>query len=93
MLEAIAKQENIVVTDDDLKVLAEKEAEQTGIPVDKLVKYYKDSNRDTALLEDKVIEFLKTNNKIIEKNIKDKTEESIKNKEEAVVEKENSDNE
>jgi trigger factor len=93
MLEAIAKQENIEVTDDDLKVLAEKEAEQTGIPVDKLVKYYKDSNRDTALLEDKVIEFLKSNNTIIEKNVKDKAEESKNKQEEAVAEKENSDNE
>jgi len=93
MLEAIAKQEKIEVTDDDLKVLAEKEAEQTGIPVDKLIKYYKDSNRDTALLEDKVIEFLKSNNTITEKNVKDKAEESKKKREEAVAEKENSDNE
>ncbi len=92
MLEAIAKQENIEVTDDDLKVLAEKEAEQTGIPVDKLVKYYKDSNRDTGLLEDKVIEFLKNNNTIKEISAKDKAAE-VKEKKEDSAEKENNENE
>ncbi len=91
MLEAIAKQENIEVTDDDLKVLAEKEAEQTGIPVDKLVKYYKDTNRDTGLLEDKVIEFLKNNNTIKEIDAKDKVEQSKKEKE--AKEKETKENE
>ncbi len=75
LMEAIAEKEGIKVTDDDLKKLAEEEAEKTGISVDKLVKYYKDSGKEATLLEDKVVEFLKQNNKIREINIKDKEKE------------------
>ncbi len=75
LMEAIAEKEGIKVTDEDLKKLAEEEAEKTGISVDKLVKFYKDSGKEATLLEDKVIEFLKANNNIREISIKDKEKE------------------
>lgn len=64
--ENLARIENIKVEDSDLEELAKKEAASTGISVDKLVKYYKDSNRTAGLLEEKVIEFLKVNNTVKE---------------------------
>ncbi|NOX17541.1 MAG: trigger factor [Chlorobi bacterium] len=79
ILESLAAKENIKVDDDELKNLAEEESKTTGISVDKLIKYYKDSHRDLSLLEDKVIDFLKENNKIKEvdpeENKKEKEEE------------------
>jgi len=57
----IAEKENIKVEDSELQNLAQEESEKTGISVDKLVKYYKDTNRTDHLLEDKVIAFLKEN--------------------------------
>ena len=80
LIEAIAEKEGIEVTDEDLEELAEKEAEKTGISIDKLVNYYKDSGKDSALLEDKVIDFLKENNTIKEVNIKDKEKEIAEKK-------------
>ncbi len=80
LMEAIAKKEGIEVTEEDLKKLAEEEAEKTGISVEKLVKYYKDSGKEATLLEDKVIEFLKANNNIKEVNIKDKEKEAAEKK-------------
>jgi len=62
----IAKQENLTVEETELETLAQKEAEDTGISVEKLMKYYQDSNRAEALLEEKVIDFLKKNNDIKE---------------------------
>lgn len=76
ILENLAKKENISVDDSELEVLAKEEAEKTGISVDKLVKYYKDSNRTEALLEDKVVKFLKENAKIIEIDPETKLKES-----------------
>jgi len=55
--------------------LAKQEAEKTGISVQKLIKYYKDSNRDETLLEDKVIKFLKENNNTKEVNAEEKFQE------------------
>ncbi len=66
LMEAIAKKENITVTDEDFAKLAEKEAPLIGLSVDKLIQYYKDSGRENVLLEDKVIEFLQDNNNIKE---------------------------
>lgn len=74
-MEAIAEKENIQVEDEDLEKIAEEEAKKTGIPVDKLVKYYKDSNRNVALLEEKVINFLKENAKIKEVDADKKVKE------------------
>ena len=58
----IQKLENIIITDDDLKELAEKDSQKTGIPVDKLLNYYKSSNQFEKTLDQKLFEFLKTNN-------------------------------
>ena len=49
-----------------LEKLAAEEAEKTGISVDKLMKFYKDTRRTDTLLEEKLIEFLKSNNKAVE---------------------------
>jgi len=64
VLENLARIENISVDDSELEKLAEEEAAKTGISVQKLVKYYKDSNRKESLLEDKVINFLIENTNV-----------------------------
>lgn len=66
VMENIAKAEKLEVEDSELEKLAEEEAEKTGISVKKLMKYYEDTNRKEALLEDKVIKFLTENTKIKE---------------------------
>jgi len=72
----LSKKENIEVTEEELKEAAEKEAAETGISVEKLIKFYKDSGRKDTLLEQKVIDFLKNNNtvKIINPNEQQQTE-------------------
>ncbi len=60
----ILKLENITITDDDLKELAEKESQKTGLPVEKLLNYYKTSNQSEKTLDQKLFEFLKSNNTI-----------------------------
>lgn len=75
ILENLAEIEKIKVEDSELENLANQEAEKTGISAQKLLKYYKDSNRGDVLLEDKVIDFLKTNNKIKEVDAEEKTKE------------------
>jgi trigger factor len=62
---AIAKIENIAVTDDDIRAKAEKDAERIGIDVDKLFEYYKQAGLADELLEEKVFEYLRSNNNII----------------------------
>ncbi|MDR3667912.1 MAG: trigger factor [Ignavibacteriaceae bacterium] len=62
--EAIQKQENISLSDEELNQLATKDAEQTGIAVDKLLNYYKSSNYASKFVENKVFDFLKENNNI-----------------------------
>ena len=71
ILDNLAKIENITVEDSELEELAKQESEKTGISVQKLIKYYKDSNRDQILLEDKVIKFLKDNAVIKDVNPED----------------------
>jgi len=66
VMENIARTEKIEVEDSELEILAKEEAEKTGISIKKLIKYYKDTNRKEALLEDKVIKFLTENTKIKE---------------------------
>jgi trigger factor len=75
ILENLAEQENIQVNDGELEELAQKESERTGISVQKLVKYFKDSNRGDILLEDKVINFLKEKNKAKEVDAEEKIKE------------------
>ena len=60
----IQKKEEIKVSDDDLKELAEKDAEKTGIGVDKLISYYKTSNFGERLIDKKLFDFLKEKNNI-----------------------------
>lgn len=74
IMENIAKAENITVDDSELEKQAEEEAKQTGISADKMLKFYKDSNKKETLLEEKVIDFLKKNNNIKEVNAKDAQE-------------------
>ncbi|BDQ02059.1 trigger factor [Ignavibacterium sp.] len=62
--EQIQKVENISVTEDELKEFAQKEAEQTGLSVDKLMNYYKASNQVERIIDEKLFDFLKSNNKI-----------------------------
>ena len=61
---AIIKKENLSVNDDDLKELAKKDAEKTGLPEDKLINYYKTSNISEKLLDNKLFDFLKEQNEI-----------------------------
>jgi trigger factor len=75
----IAKKENITVDENEVKVIAEKEAAETGISVEKLLKFYNDTNKEDILLEDKVVDFLKANNKVkivTPDDIKSKNKES-----------------
>ncbi len=60
----IQQKEDVKVSDEDLKELAEKDAEKTGIAVDKLLNYYKSSNYGEKLIDKKLFEFLKENNNI-----------------------------
>ena len=60
----IQKKENIEVTDKELEELAAKDAEKTGLPVDKLINYYKSSNQVEKMLDKKLFDFLKANNEI-----------------------------
>lgn len=66
IMESIAEKENIKVEDSDLEKLAEDEAVKTGISKEKLMKFYKDSNRTIGILEDKVVNLIKENAKIKE---------------------------
>ena len=60
----ILKKENLEVTDKELEELAAKDAEKTGLPVDKLVNYYKSSNQMERMLDQKLFSFLKEKNEI-----------------------------
>lgn len=89
ILTNIAEAENLKVTDEELKELAKKESEKTGISEDKLFKYYKDSHQAEAMLEQKVIDFLKENNKAVEVDPQEKEKQSEnKNKSEKSTDKE-----
>ncbi len=61
----LLKKENISVTDDEIKELAEKDAEKTGIPAEKLLNYYKNSGQNEKILDQKLFNFLKEKNNII----------------------------
>ncbi|MBZ0198469.1 MAG: trigger factor [Ignavibacteriaceae bacterium] len=61
---SIEKQENIEVTDDELLIEAEKEAGKIGLPVEKMLNYYKSANYKGTLLDEKVFDMLKGKNSI-----------------------------
>ncbi len=81
ILENLAEKENIKVEDSDIEEAVKTEAVKTGISVDKLIKFYKDSGRVEVLLEEKVIKFLKENNKLIEVDAEKKMKEQKAEKE------------
>jgi len=58
----IQKLENISISDTDFMELAEKESKKTGLPVEKLINYYKTSNQSERMLDEKLFDFLKSNN-------------------------------
>ena len=60
--DAIQKKENITITDEELNELATKDAEKTGIAVDKLINYYKSSNYGEKVVDKKLLDFLKEKN-------------------------------
>jgi len=60
----IQKKENITVADQELEELAKVDAEKTGLPIDKLINYYKSSNQVERMLDKKLFDFLKEKNQI-----------------------------
>ena len=60
----IQKKENLNVTDQELEELAKIDAEKTGLPVDKLMNYYKSSNQVERMLDKKLFDFLRDKNDI-----------------------------
>lgn len=61
----IQKKENLNISEEELNDLASKDAEKTGIALDKLVKYYKSSNVAEKLVDKKLFDFLKEKNNIV----------------------------
>ncbi len=57
--ESIIKKENLEISDEELNELAKKDAESTGISVDKLMNYYKSSNAGSKLLDKKLFDLLR----------------------------------
>ncbi|MFH2032539.1 MAG: hypothetical protein ABIJ40_18225, partial [Bacteroidota bacterium] len=72
IMENLAEQEKISVEDSDIEKIANEEAQKTGISVEKLIKFYKNSNRKESFLEEKIITFLKENNKVVEVDLSKK---------------------
>lgn len=73
----IQKKENLTIDDSDFTNLAEKESQKTGLPVDKLINYYKTSNQGERILDQKLFDFLKSNstlNKVHPDKLKAKQE-------------------
>ncbi len=60
----IIKNENLEVSEDELLELAKKDSEKTGLPVEKLLNYYKSSNQSERTLDKKLFDFLKEKNNI-----------------------------
>lgn len=73
----IQKKETLTINDSDYTQLAEKESQKTGLPVDKLINYYKTSNQGERILDQKLFDFLKSNstlNKVHPDKLKAKQE-------------------
>ncbi len=89
ILENIVEKEKIEVSENELEELAKEEAVKVGIPAEKLLKYYQDSNRTEGLLEEKVLKFLKENNTALEidpdKKIKEEKAKEEKSKKESAA--------
>ena len=78
----IQKKENLSVTDEELNELAKKDSEKTGLPVEKLINYYKSSNQLERMLDKKLFDFLKEKNVIKKVNPVPAESGSMKQKEE-----------
>ncbi len=61
----IQKKENLEFSENELNDLATKDAEKTGIAVEKMINYYKSSNMTEKLVDKKLFDFLKEKNNII----------------------------
>ncbi len=62
--DAIITKENLRLSDEVLNELAAKDAEKTGIAVEKMVQYYKTSDYGSRIIQQKLFSFLEENNKI-----------------------------
>ncbi len=60
----IIKKEKIEITDIELEEMAKRDSEKTGLPVEKLLNYYKTSQQSDKSLDKKLFDFLKEKNKI-----------------------------
>jgi len=60
----ILKKEKLEVSDSELEEQAKADAEKTGLPIDKLMNYYKSSNQLERMLDKKLFDFLKEKNEI-----------------------------
>ena len=60
----ILKKENLEVSDSELEEQAKTDSEKTGLPIDKLMNYYKSSNQLERMLDKKLFDFLKEKNEI-----------------------------
>ena len=58
------KKEKIEVTESELEEMAKKDAEKTGLSVEKLLNYYKTSKQNDKTLDKKLFDFLKEKNNI-----------------------------
>ena len=61
----IQKKENLKFSEEELNDLAAKDAEKTGLAIDKLINYYKSSNVTDKLVDKKLFDFLKEKNNIV----------------------------
>lgn len=61
----IQKKENLEFSEEELSNLAAKDAEKTGIAIEKLINYYKSSNMAEKLVDKKLFDFLREKNNII----------------------------
>jgi trigger factor len=60
----IMKKEKIEVTESELEEMAKKDAEKTGLSVEKLLNFYKTSKQNDKTLDKKLFDFLKEKNNI-----------------------------
>lgn len=60
----IIRKEKLEVSEDEMLELALKDSEKTGLPVEKLLNYYKSSNQTERSLDTKLFNYLKQNNTI-----------------------------
>jgi trigger factor len=76
----IQKKENITISEEDIKELVKIDSAKTGLPEDKLMNYYKSSRYNEKLIDNKLFDFFKKNNKITkvdpEKLFKKETEDT-----------------